>query len=145
MSEFRASSVAATMAGVVLALALPASAVAGPMRVARSAIISPSTGAMEAVYRRPARRHGVGPGAVLGLFGAIVGGAIASQRYNNYSSYAYGSPNDYGCAPGYLGGPCFAGGGGRGGDARRVGHAGGGRISREGVGARGGGAHATHR
>lgn len=42
------------------------------------------------VYRRRAR--GVGPAAVLGLFGAIVGAGIAQQRYDSYSYGAYGQP-----------------------------------------------------
>ncbi len=41
------------------------------------------------VYRR---RHGIGPAAALGLFGAVIGAGIASERYDNYSNYAYGQP-----------------------------------------------------
>ena len=55
-------------------------------------------------YRRRVVRNAPGAAAVLGMFGALLGGAIAADRYNNYSNYTYGPSYD----PGYRDGPVYA-------------------------------------
>ncbi len=44
--------------------------------------------------RKVVRRsnNNLAPAAMLGLFGAILGAGIASDRYDNYSNYSYGQP-----------------------------------------------------
>ena len=112
--------IAGTVACLIFTACNSESAFAGPIRVVRSDLLIESSMATEVRYRRRVRRGAIGPGAVLGLFGALIGGAIASSRYNNYSDYAYGQPYgyDYGYAPGYSGGAVFGGGRVRNGGAR---------------------------
>lgn len=67
-------------------------------------------------YRRTHRRRADNGGAaVLGLFGAVLGGVIANQRYNDYSDYNYGQRYNYGYSPNYVYGPSYGGGWRRGG------------------------------
>ncbi len=148
---------AGMLAGLLMALMASPAAFAGPVSVVGESILSTPTSAAisEVRYRRPVRRRsGVGPGAVLGLFGAVLGGVIANQNYNNYSNYSYGQPYDYGYAPGYVSGPSYVGGGRasfggrRGGPAMRAGGgtrgggmAHGGGLAHGGGAARGGGGH----
>ena len=111
---------------VVLLLAFPTvdRVTAGPLNAVDASVLtlSASPDITEARYRRPVRRRaGVGPGAILGLFGAVLGGVIANQRYDNYSNYAYGQPSEYGYAPGYVAGPVNRGGGRAGGHLNRGG------------------------
>lgn len=136
---------AGALSGVLLALSLPGVAIAGPMTFPTGTVLLEPAPVTQVHYRRPVRRSGVAPAAVLGLFGAVLGGMIANQRYDNYSNYAYGQPYDYGYAPGYVARPIYRGGGGRafGGRVRAGGsaahaHGGAGRAGR-------GGAHAGHR
>ena len=76
-------------------------------------------------------RSGVGPSAILGMFGAVMGAAALANSYDNYSNYSYGGLNNYGYSPGYGGGGGYAGRGGFGGG--RGGHAGGGGHAAEAV------------
>jgi len=136
----------AYLGAAVGCLVLPLTALdvanAGPIAVVRGSVLSPSDSDQspsdlitDIRYRRPIRhRRGVGPAAVLGLFGAVLGGIAASQRYDNYSYDSYGQPYDYGYSPGYVSGPIYRGGAGRAGFGGRGGGA-------RGGGARGGGAH----
>ena len=89
--------VAATFIGVSAA----SSVSAAPMSVAGAEIVTPASQITDVRYRRHyvVRRHrGVGPAAVLGLFGALAGAAIASNRYDDgyyyggYPAYGYGYP-----------------------------------------------------
>lgn len=97
--------------GLVAATALIASvsggAVAAPLGFA-SGIVASATNPLPIVDIRARARQRVRRGsngapvaAVLGLFGAALGAAVASDRYNNYSYGAYGYPGGYGYAPGY--------------------------------------------
>jgi hypothetical protein len=134
MTALKCSRLASAFAATFLSLAMPMGASAGPMSFVRSETAQRSPLIEEArarVIHRRVRRSGV-PQAVLGLFGAALGAAIASDRYDNYSYYSYGYPNGYGYNPGYVGAP------GRAGGAR--GHFGGGRGASPGRGPRGGGA-----
>ena len=100
---------------------------AGPIGVVGTSVLSPSSAITSVRYRWPIHhRRGVGPAAVIGMFGAIRGGVAANQRYENYSYDAYGQPYDYGYAPGYFSGPAYHGGGGR---ANFGGRGGGGRAN----------------
>ena len=111
---------------------------AAPTTIASGALLSASSPVTEIRYRRRVRRGGIGPAAVLGLFGAVLGGAIANGGYDNYSNYSYGAPNDYGYAPGYVPAPVHGGGGGR----VFSGRGGGGHFGGGARGGGGGGAHA---
>lgn len=141
MSKVFPLSLAGAIAGVLLALPAPGEAVAGPVSVVADTVLSSatSTGISDILYKRPVRRRGnVGSVAVLGLFGAVLGGVIASQNYNNYSTYAYGQPQEYGYAPGYVAGPVYRSGR-RGAIASSRGNRGSGFPARGAVGARGAG------
>jgi hypothetical protein len=107
------SRIAGAMAGALLACSAPGLAAAAPMSVAGQSVVSPPAPVVDVRYRGRVRHrhhyvrryhhHGIGPGAVLGLFGAALGAAIASDRYDYYPYpyyYSYGYPY-YGYAYGY--------------------------------------------
>ena len=109
----------ASAAILVAGLASSAPASAAPAMVSNVQAVAASSQLTDVRYRartRSVRHHyvrrhrgGVGPGAVLGLFGAIAGAAIASNRYDDdyygYPAYGYSQPNYgygyYGPAYGY--------------------------------------------
>ena len=102
---------------------------------------------MEVRYRGRVRHHyrdrsGVGPSAIFGMFGAVIGAAALANSYDNYSNYSYGGLNNYGYSPGYGGG--YGGGGGFGGGrgGHGGGHLGGGHV---GGGGHAGGGRGGHR
>ena len=94
--------ITAALAGIVFNVAIPAASMAAPMPVVASSILSPPDAIAEIRTRKPVRRNNAGAAAFMGLFGAVLGGVIASNRYDNYSNYTYGPPADYGYAPGYY-------------------------------------------
>jgi hypothetical protein len=118
--------VTGVLAGCLLTLSITAAATAMPINLIGTA--TPQTLMTDVRYRRS-----IPPAAVFGLFGAVLGAAIANSNndnYDNYSYYAYG-PSYSG---GYRGG---VGGRGRGGG----GHAGGAAHARAGRAGHTAGAH----
>jgi hypothetical protein len=111
---------AGAFAGAALVLSASGAAIAAPMPIAAASVVKSPSLATDVRARVRARRGGSAvPGAVLGLFGAALGAAVAGNRYDNYSYYSYGYPNGYGYSPGYGGVPAYGygrpGWGGRGG------------------------------
>jgi hypothetical protein len=140
MFRSRQSTVAGALAGVLLLLSACEVATAAPISFAGPAVAAPQTMITNVRARARVRRHyhgrsGVGPSAILGMFGAVMGAAALANSYDNYSNYSYGGLNNYGYSPGYGGGGGGGGGyggrggfaGGRGRHAGGGGHAGGGR------------------
>ena len=109
MTRSSLSRMVCAFAGAALILSTSGAAIAGPMTFAgKGAIASPSL--VTDVRARVRARRGSSsavPGAVLGLFGAALGAAVAGNRYDNYSYYSYGYPNGYGYSPGYGGSPAY--------------------------------------
>ena len=135
MTRSSLSCLAGAFAGAALILSTTGAVIAAPTSVAGAIIVSSPSGLVNVRAQVHARRRGNAiPGAVLGLFGAALGAAVASQRYDNYSYYSYGYPNGYGYAPAYGGVPYYGGGqrgfgGPRGGfGGGRMGGGGGGRA-----------------
>ncbi len=83
----------------------PEMTMAAPTSVITNSVVMPASDISLIRKRRVVRRSSVGPAAVLGLFGAIIGGAIANDRYDNYSNYSYGDPYGYSYSPGYRQSP----------------------------------------
>jgi hypothetical protein len=138
MSRSRQSAIAGVLTGILLVFPVSDLAKAAPVIFVGTAVVAPKAEIVEVRYRGHVRHHyrgrsGVGPSAILGMFGAVIGAAALANSYDNYSNYSYGGLNNYGYSPGYGGGGGF--GGGRGGG----GHVGGGRGGF--VGGRGGGGH----
>lgn len=118
LSPARRGVVIATAAVLLLTLAEPTVAVAGPMapasdRVPAATATSDATDLSAARRRRYVRRGGNAAG--LAFFGMALGtiGAIAAQQqrndyYNNRYNYGYG-PGYYGGGPGYYGGNPYYG------------------------------------
>ncbi len=132
MFRLKRAVAAGVMTSVVMTLALPGTPMAAPMPVVGGDVLSPGGSSIEVRYRRPARRNNAGPAAFMGLFGAVLGGVIASSRYDNYSNYAYGQPVEYGYAPGYVQGRGY-GGDNPGGSGRLLRGVGGGFHGRAGA------------
>jgi hypothetical protein len=111
MFHFRPSYVAGALTGVLLAFSVPGLASAGPMSFAGVTTVTPQTSTIVDV--RYYRRYPVAPAIAFGLFGALLGSAIADSDsdYDNYDYYGYGGP-------GYVGG--WNGAGHRGGHQRRI-------------------------
>ena len=131
MFRSRPSCIAGALTGVLLALSPLEAAMAAPMSLAGSAVVAPQTVIADVRYRSRARHHyrrrsGVGPSAIIGLFGAAMGAAALANSYDNYSNYSYGGLDNYGYSPGFGGGGGFGGGRGFGGGGGRGagGHAG---------------------
>lgn len=125
MFRFTQSTIATALTGLLLALSACDIATAAPMSFAGVAVVAPQTVLVDArarVRRHYRGRSGVGPSAVLGMFGAVIGAAALANSYDNYSNYSYGGLNNYGYSPGFGGG--YGGGGGF--DGQRGGRAGGG-------------------
>jgi hypothetical protein len=126
MRRFRNLLLAATFAGSALTMPAVDMAVAAPLSVAPASVVQGGQMVEQIKYRpkrRVVRRHarGPNPAAVLGVFGAVVGAAIANSRrdddYYDGGGYApgYYTPQpDYYDAPAYgYGGPVYRGGGHR--------------------------------
>ena len=108
MTRSSLSRLVATVAGAALIFCESGVAFAAPMpSAAASTMTSPSLVVPARARVRARRRSSAVPRAVLGLFGAALGAAIASNRYDNYSYYSYGYPNGYGYSPGYGGVPAY--------------------------------------
>jgi hypothetical protein len=112
------SSFAGALTGVLLALTTSNAAMAAPLNFAGPAVVAPTTLITEVRYRRRigrhyGRRNDAAGAAVLGLFGTVLGAAIANNGYNNYSYQSYGYPNDYGYGPGYGSAGAYGYGSGR--------------------------------
>ena len=127
----RQSTIAGALTGALLVLSACDVATAAPISFAGPAVVAPQTMITDVRARARVRRHyrgrsGVGPSAILGMFGAVMGAAALANSYDNYSNYSYGGLNNYGYSPGYGG--CYGGRGGFGGG--RGGHAGGRRPCR---------------
>lgn len=117
MFRSKQSCVVGALTGFLLTLSVPGLATAAPINGGGVAIATPQVPITDVRYRRA-----IPPAAVLGLFGAVLGAAIANSNYDNYdnySYYAYGQPYGYG----YGGGGRVRGGGGhaRGGGGHRGG------------------------
>lgn len=119
--------IAGAMTGLMLFLSgyAVAPAIASPIHVMGSDVMRSQQLATEVRHRRPIRKYrygrrsdAAGQAAVLGLFGALVGAAVANRGHHNYSYYSYGSPSDYGYAPYYDRGPGYYDRGFRGGRYR---------------------------
>ena len=102
----------AALVGTLAVFSVLAPAGAAPIGIARLEAAAPAS-LIEPVrartrYRAAQRNSGV-PAALLGIFGAVAGAAIASDRYNNYSRYSYGYPDGYGYGydPGYVQRPAY--------------------------------------
>ena len=105
LHKFRIASILA-----VALMMVPMGAVeAMPLGIAGASVTTLESSILDVRYRRPIRRRAVGPAAVMGLFGALIGGAIASSRYDNYSDYSYGPSYGYYGSPGYVGNPGYSG------------------------------------
>jgi hypothetical protein len=149
MFRFTQPTIAAALIGVLLALPACDIAAAASMSFAGAAVVAPKTILVDARARARVRHHyrgrsGVGPSAILGMFGAMAGAAALANSYDNYSNYSYGGLNNYGYSPGFGGG--YGGRGGFGGG--RGGHAGGGHFGgggHVGGGGHGGGGRGGHR
>ena len=106
----RRTGAAAGLIALLTTLSSPCEVAAGPVGLSQPNSVTIERLTLDARARTAHRRGGVrqsgpGPAAVLGLFGAIVGGALAnSNRYENYSYQSYGDANDYGYGRRY-GGP----------------------------------------
>ena len=99
---------AGALVGAALVLSPIGAARAAPMGVAgHNSMTRPSMITEVRARARIRRGRSAVPGAALGLFGAALGAAIASNRYDNYSYYSYGYPNGYGYSPGYGGVPGY--------------------------------------
>jgi hypothetical protein len=85
---------AGALTGVLLAFCAPGLAKAGPMSFPGAAIVTPQAPIVDVRYYR---RYPAVPAIAFGLFGAILGAAIADGDYDNYDYYGYGGP-------GYSGG-----------------------------------------
>ena len=94
----------AALAAILLVGLLPQAATAMPVTAGTGVVFAPQSALTVIRYRRRVVRRAPGAAAVLGLFGAILGGAIAADRYDNYSNYTYGPSYD----PGYRGGRVYA-------------------------------------
>ena len=127
MTRSSLSRMAGAFAGAALVLSTSGAAIAAPTSIAGKGVVAPPSVIADVRYRGRVRRGGGAvPGAVLGLFGAALGAAVAGNRYDNYSYYSYGYPNGYGYAPSYGGVPYY--GGGQPGFGGRRGAYGGGRM-----------------
>jgi len=140
MFRSRQSTVAGVLAGVLLLLSACDVATAAPISFAGPAVAAPQTMIIDVRARARVRRHyrgrsSVGPSAILGMFGAVMGAAALANSYDNYSNYSYGGLNNYGYSPGYGGGGGYGGRGGFAGDRSGFG---GGRGGHAGGGGRGG-------
>ena len=112
MFRSRQSTVAGALAGVLLVLPACDLAAAAPISFAGPAVVAPRTMITDVRARAQVRRHyrgrsGVGPSAILGMFGAMAGAAALANSYDNYSNYSYGGLNNYGYSPGFGGGGGF--------------------------------------
>ena len=117
MNKALLSRLAAALVGTLAAFSILAPAGAAPMGIAMlgSARLDAATppSLIEPVRARTrhrfARRNSGVPAVLLGIFGAVAGAAIASDRYNSYSSDSYGYPNGYGYGydPGYVQRPAY--------------------------------------
>ena len=102
------TSVALTFSGIGLAEA-------APVRMAPSATLAPESSITDVRAKRVVRHRAVrrnnnaGAAAVFGMFGTLLGAAIANDRYDDYSYYSYGYTNGYGYAPSYSQGPVYRG------------------------------------
>ena len=145
MTRSSLSRMAGAFAGAALVLSTSGAAIAAPTSVAGIGVVSSPSDVIDVRARGRVRRGGGNaiPGAVLGLFGAALGAAVASDRYDNYSYYSYGYPNGYGYAPSYGGVPYY-GGGQRGFGGQRGGF-GGGRMGGGGGGRAHVAGHVGHR
>jgi hypothetical protein len=152
--SFKTVTIAGALTGVVLVLSACDVATAAPISFAGPAVVAPQTMITDVRARARVRRHyrgrsGVGPSAILGMFGAVIGAAALANSYDNYSNYSYGGLNNYGYSPGYGGGGGYGGrggfGGGSGGHAGGGGHGGGGHGGHAGGGGHGGGGRGGHR
>jgi len=148
MPRSRQSAIAGVLTGVFLVFPVSDQARATPVIFAGTAVVAAQGQIVEARYRSRVRHHyrgrsGVGPSAILGMFGAVIGAAALANSYDNYSNYSYGGLNNYGYSPGYGGG--YGGGGGFGGGrgGHGGGHVGGGHAGSGGQ--RAGGGHGGHR
>jgi hypothetical protein len=102
----------ATMAGLILTMAEPATAVANPVRPMsnRVSVTVPSAGTTDISARRRYYRRGNAAGlAIMGAMIGTIGGVIAAQQrrdayydyYNGYGPGYYGPPAYYGYGPYY--------------------------------------------
>jgi hypothetical protein len=103
MSNAKIRLVGIALVASLLAAPSVETANAAPLSVAGPSIVQPESQVDQVKYRAVRRkvvrhrgRRGVGPGAVLGVFGAVVGAAIANSRRND--DYYY----DRGYGPGYV-------------------------------------------
>ncbi len=102
--------ISAALTSALLVRSAPDSATAMPAGMLSAPAASLPPLFQDVRYRRPVRRsRSNGGAAMLGLFGAVLGGVIANQRYNDYSDYNYGPRNGYGYAPNYDHGPAYGG------------------------------------
>ena len=101
MLHFRQTYVAGALAGVLLAFSVPDLAAAGPMSFPGASSVTPQTSTIVDV--RYCHRYPAGPAIAFGLFGALLGSAIADSEYDNDDYYGYGGPY-YSGGPGYVGG-----------------------------------------
>jgi len=104
MFHFRPLYVVGALTGVMLTFGAPDLAAAGPMSFPGAGAVTSNTSAIVEV--RHYRRYSPAPAIAFGLFGALLGSAIANSEYdnyNNYDYYGYGGPS-YSSGPGYVGG-----------------------------------------
>jgi len=101
MSQFRPSFVAGALTGVLLAFSVPGLAAAGPMSFPGAGTVTPHPSTIVDV--RYYHRYPAAPAIAFGLFGAVLGSAIADSQYDNYDYYGYSRPY-YSSGPGYVGG-----------------------------------------
>jgi len=118
MSFFSKTRLVGALVGVALTGALSAEAVAGPMSVTPGRGLTVGSSLTDVKYTpkkkrvvRHVRRGGNrAAGAVLGLFAAGVGAAIANSRrydyYDGYPGYYYGGPAYY-SGPRYYSAPRY--------------------------------------
>ena len=101
MSHFKLSCVAGALTGVLLAFGVSDLAAAGPMSFPGAGTVTPQTSPIVDV--RYYHRYSAAPAVAFGMFGALLGAAIADSQYDNYDYYGYGGPY-YSGGPGYVGG-----------------------------------------